>query len=160
MRKITLINQQPNVPGAKVAHVTLPILLRVMDRLERITGYRWRITSFLRDSPSHRRGVSIDFSPDISESDLHKYGPFQNPPSDPVLYKRTKLVRALQRLCRDPVLNREYADIGIYIEPDHLHVQLFSPESNKKNRVRLMKWRLIKPVYTDSARRSKLPMLP
>lgn len=152
-----IVSQHPGVasPSAKryaEAHY-LPVLVKVWQDIERALGYRWHSTSYWRRSPSHRKGVSLDIAPDIAEDSKHRYAVFQM--SDPVLYKRQKLMRDLQKFAH----SHNYApySVGLFMEPDHIHIQLLQPEGTPK--VSLLKWRLVKPVYSDSARRVQLPMI-
>jgi hypothetical protein len=151
----TIVNQEPSaIKDKSVIPIFLPRLLALVTAVEQFTGYQWNVTSYIRKSPSHEKGYAIDIAPSIAPKSRHLYAVYRR--SDPVLYKRTKLIRQLQQLCRhyvDPSF-----DIGIYIEPDHLHMQLFAPSSGRPQ-TRLFKWRLIKPIYPDSSRRSELPMM-
>lgn len=134
----------------------LPELIRIWQTVERETGYRWKCTSYWRHSPSHSKGYALDIAPDISPDSERDYAVNQG--SDPVLYKRVKLVRTLQKVARK--FRPTKYDVGIYIEPDHLHLQLFAPEGKDHPlRVRLFKWKIVKPVYADSAIRSNLPLI-
>jgi len=151
----TIINQLPSaLVDHSVVPVYLPKLLSLMTAVERATGYLWHVTSYVRDSPSHKRGYALDIAPDISPEEKRYYAVYNG--SDPVLYKRSRLVRQLQILAHR-VYDQDY-DVGIFIEPDHLHMQLFTPESSRPQ-FKLVKWKLIKADYLDSAARSRLPML-
>jgi hypothetical protein len=150
-------SQDPNIAGPTVkafaeAHY-LPVLVKVWKDVERITGYRWKATSYWRRSPSHQHGVSLDIAPDIAPSSEKYYAVSRM--SDPVLYKRTKLIRSLQALAR----SESYApfSVGLFVEPDHIHIQLIDPQGAP--RVKVLKWKLVKPSYRDSATRSQLPMV-
>lgn len=138
--------------------VLLPGFNRLWDYIEDETGHAWHATSFWRDSPSHSRGHAIDLAPDIADHSKDHYAVFRG--SDPVLYKRTALVRALQRVCRRPCPLPEGMDLGIFIEPDHLHVQATAAPPAAVGRIYLAKWKVAKPAYADTLQRMRLPMLP
>lgn len=150
-----IVNQNPEFANIKRAdiRVNLPVLLRVITAVEQATGHKWKITSYLRDSPSHRRAEAIDIAPDVANSALPFYAVYKH--SDPVLYKRAPLIRSLQHLATS--VQPDKFDVGIFIEPDHLHIQLFIPETSPP-RIRVFKWKLQKDVYRDSAQRMTLPM--
>jgi len=150
-------SQHPDIAGPTVrafaeAHY-LPVLIKVWQDVERTTGYRWKATSYWRNSPSHSRGCSLDIAPDIAPAVQHKYAVASM--SDPVLYKREKLIRRLQQLARSKKY-RPYS-VGLFVEPDHIHIQLIDPQGRPT--VRVLKWKLVKPSYPDSAKRSKLPLI-
>lgn len=130
----------------------LKFLLKLTTAIEMETGFKWRVTSFIRSSPNHSTAQALDIAPDIAPDSLRYYAVTNK--SDPVLYKRLPLMRALQRVCAlyDPA---PY-DAGIFVEPDHLHLQLFAPVS--KPHVKLIKWKQPKPVYPDTEQRMMLPM--
>lgn len=152
-------SQDPNiaVPKDKVfaeKHY-LPVLIKVWQDVERITGHRWKATSYWRNSPSHKKGCSLDIAPDIAKGVEKHYAVSRM--SDPVLYKRVPLIRKLQALAR----TKNYApySVGLFIEPDHIHIQLIRPDRLQGPIVKVLKWKLIKPSYRDSATRSStLPM--
>lgn len=48
----------------------------------------------------------------------------------------------------------------IAIEPDHLHVGRVVLGPTNTTPTVILKWRVVKPVYRDSAARSRLPMFP
>jgi hypothetical protein len=151
-----IVSQHPHINRELIP---IPILWQQLDHLldaaalvERYTGYKWRITSFLRSSPSHQYGVALDIAPDIHPKDLHRYAVTRM--SDPVLYKREPLIRALQNLALNSYPTAY--SVGIFIEPDHLHIQLFSP--NNVPEYRIFKWKVPKPIYHDTYERMSLPM--
>lgn len=155
----TVVSQDPNsLSPLHRQHVVphfLPQLIRVWRDVESVTGYRWRCTSYLRDSPSHRRGHAIDLAPQIASKARHLYAVHNG--SDPVLYKRAPLIRALQKLTgKDYSLNGSN-DMGIFLEPDHLHVQILAPDPHNTHTA-IVKWGIEKPIYSDSAERMKLPV--
>lgn len=152
-----ILSQYPNIANPRYKQIAennfLPALVHVWQEIERLTGYQWQCTSYWRKSPSHERGEAIDLAPAIATHMRHAYAVYRG--SDPVLYKRTKLVRALQRFAehyRPP----RYS-IGIYIEPDHLHIQLMNEPGPPQ--VRLFKWKQPKLVYGDTLTRMMLPMM-
>lgn len=135
-------------------HDWLPELVKMMLLVEAETGYRWHATSYWRKSPSHHKGCSLDIAPDIANSSKKYYAVYNN--SDPVLYKRTRLIRDLQRAVKH-WHSTEYS-LGVYIESDHLHMQVF-PHTDAKGRARLFKWGLPKHNYPDTMMRSRMPMI-
>lgn len=152
-----IVSQIPNVASpSKKAHaerVFLPELIKAWDDVERVTGYRWRCTSYWRLSPSHKEGYALDIAPDIHENSKRYYAVTHM--SDPVLYKREKLMRQLQQLNDLPTKSK--FTLGMYVEPDHIHMHVLQKEGNQTYRI--FKWGIVKPVYKDSAVRSKLPMI-
>lgn len=137
-------------PIPVVTQVFLPQLVEVWKAIEQATGYRWRATSYLRNSPSHKYGVSLDITPNFGFDIL--------PQSDPVLFRRIPLLTTLIKLAQGPPLLQNY-DVIIAVESDHIHIQLFElgslPSPN-----RIVQWRLPKPVYADTITRqtSNLPL--
>lgn len=153
-----VINQNPDVlPSpvrSRVFKQYLPILKDVWKRVERGSGFRWRATSYLRQSPSHSKGIALDIAPDIHPKDRHKYAVYKM--SDPVLYKREHLIRTLQNVVWD--LPEYKYSVGLFIEPDHIHIGLFIPDGTAP-RNKLYKWGTPKPIYGDTYERGKLPLL-
>lgn len=153
-----IVSQNPNIRSGSTKRFAeehfLPILVSAWSEIEHATGYRWKSTSYWRDSPSHQHGVSLDLAPDFTPEAAKRYAFARM--SDPVLYKRTKLIRRLQRCALD------FPDygvmVGVFIEPDHLHVQLLKPDG-KGIHMRIVKWKVPKGIYSDTYERMKLPML-
>lgn len=137
----------------KMEKQVLPGLIRVWQRIEQATGYRWHSTSYWRKSPSHQYGYALDIAPDIAPGDKNKYAVFQG--SDPVLYKREKLMRTLQSLKHEKFFNNWY--VGLFVEPDHIHIQLLQKDNGMPTRV--FKWGIVKPLYGDSSKRAQLPLI-
>lgn len=158
LSKWPIVSQHPQIaPVDERKHaerVYLPLLIRLWQLIESGTGYRWKSTSYWRNSPSHRRGYALDIAPDVAPSAAMAYAVSKR--SDPVLYKRTALIRALQRVAQNNALPGYTA--GIFIEPDHLHLHLFPPTPGPK--IRVAKWKVPKESYPDTLERMKLPMLP
>lgn len=149
-----IINQKPSaLLDASVVPVYLPLLLKVITAVEEQTGHAWTITSYVRNSPSHRTGEAIDIAPLIAADSKYQYAVFNG--SDPVLYKRVPLMRSLQALAHN--YNLDNYDVGIFVEPDHLHIQLFEPEE-QVGKIHIVQWKQEKPVYSDSKDRIKLPL--
>jgi hypothetical protein len=149
-----IINQDPTVlrvPTQQAYHY-LDMLLTIVSRIERETGFRWMVTSWIRESTSHPWSTSIDIAPDIHPGSQSRYA--VNNGSDPVLYKRVPLVRALQRVAKTTPLNG--ITVGIFIEPDHLHIQLFQPEPYPT--ISVYKWKQPKASYRDTTQRMDLPL--
>lgn len=150
-------SQNPDILSAKVRNYVVPTYLPAMQLLwhdiESVTGFKWKCTSYLRDSPSHSKGQSFDLAPDIAPSARSNYAVYRG--SDPVLYKRQELVNRLQKL-----KNRVYSpyfSFGIFLEPDHLHIQVLSNKGNS-HPVSINKWQIAKPIYADTFSRMKLPV--
>jgi len=152
-----IINQDISaIPANKIPYVRqeyLPILLHVWKIVEDTTKFRWRATSYIRSSPSHRQGIALDIAPDIAPTSKKFYAVTNM--SDPVLYKRERLIRLLQKAVRRLPIYKY--DVGVFVEPDHLHISLFRRRGKPSNR--LFKWGIYKPVYPDSSRRMKLPLI-
>jgi len=140
---------------------SLPLLLSAANDIIAATGYRWKPTSLLRRSPSHSKALSIDLAPDIAKESEHLYAVTSM--SDPVLYKREGLIRDLQKLSaskgssRYPGANNTV--LGIFIEPDHLHVQVFDQIRQSDLLFTIVKWGQAKPCYHDTLERSSLPLI-
>jgi hypothetical protein len=153
-----IISQAPGIATAdtKIRAETdyLPVLVGLWQRIEQATGYRWMSTSYWRDSPSHRRGEALDIAPSIAAASFHAYPVHHG--SDPVLYKKTKLIRALQAVAHS--IDDVPFSLGIYIEPDHLHLQVMKPEGRPE--VKVFKWKQPKYAYADTQQRMSLPMTP
>lgn len=132
----------------------LPSLTRLWQAIEAETGYRWRCTSYWRKSPSHKTGSALDIAPDIADIDKPRYAVYKA--SDPTLYKVRKLLRSLQRVARRGI-DSPY-NLGIYIEPDHLHLQVMQTPPDEDPRIEVFKWKIPKPVYGDTLSRMKEPM--
>lgn len=133
----------------------MPALLKAWQAIEAFTGFRWKSTSYWRRSPSHSKGISLDLAPDIAPQFENQYA--VNRGSDPVLYKREALIRSLQHMAAKTSVPG--FKVGVFIEPDHLHVQLFSLTDDGPP-IRIVKWKQQKPSYGDTAERIKLPILP
>lgn len=150
-----IISQKPDaLTNPSAPAMFLPVLVSVINAIEMITGHKWRVTSYVRMSPSHQHGISVDVAPDISEKDENKYAVARS--SDPVLYKRETLIRQLQQVCAK--FSPPGYDVGIFMEPDHLHLQVFE-KGWERGQLKLFKWGQVKLCYSDSAERSKLPLL-
>lgn len=146
-------NTDPDIVSANQAK-----LLDLADEIEQECGFAWKVTSFVRNSPSHRMAISMDIAPDISDSSANLYAVTHR--SDPVLYKREPLIRALQRVAKR--LNETPSDdncLGIFIEPDHLHLQIYpATEWQPFGSVKVVKWKIAKSDYPDTHERMKLPL--
>jgi len=155
---LDIVNQIPNVASPKTKAYAerhyLPWLVAAWMHIEATTKYRWRSTSYWRMSPTHQHGEAIDIVPDIAKSSQHLYSVAHN--SDPVLYKRTKLIRSLQEAAatfrKGPYL------LGVFIEPDHLHIQVLRHDGDRRPMI-IVKWKQPKPVYKDTYDRIKGGMI-
>lgn len=154
-----VFSQHPNVaPAHEKAYAEqhyLPALVKAWQAIEQQTGYRWKCTSYWRMSPSHSTGAALDIAPDISPSSEKFYA--VNNGSDPVLYKREAMIRDLQAVAQAYPHHKDYL-VGVFIEPDHLHIQLLQPEEGAGG-MRIVKWKVPKPVYGDTAERMQLPLI-
>lgn len=151
--RFVIRNQNPEFSKTTPAHSILPLLLRLTTAVEQYTGHAWRVTSYLRDSPSHRLATALDIAPDIAADSWSHYAVSRQ--SDPVLYKREPLLRALQALASE--VDPAPYSYAIFIEPDHLHLQLMQVEDIP--RISIVKWGIEKPIYPDSKERMRLPLL-
>lgn len=153
-----IVSQEPSAlvnPNKElVADTYLPAFIILWKAIEDATGHRWKCTSFIRNSPSHKKGHSFDLAPDIAKSDENKYAVTHM--SDPVLYKRERMIRQLQTL-KNLRISPDF-DMGIFIEPDHLHIQVLNPGDGSLAPVNIVKWGQPKPIYKDTMARSALPL--
>lgn len=153
-----ILSQEPSVIGeADLVATTvsyLPSFLRIWSDIENATGHRWKCTSYIRNSPSHALGQAFDLAPDIADSATHLYAVHNN--SDPVLYKRVRLIRALQTLRHNVYGPKPF---GIFIEPDHLHVQVLAKGSGERFPLSVIQWKIAKPIYPDTFKRMALPII-
>lgn len=153
-----VVSQEPNaIPESQRSHSVvnyLPQLIAIWKDIEKVTGYRWKCTSYIRNSPSHSKGHAIDLAPHIEAKDVKHYAVYNQ--SDPVLYKRAPLVKALQRLKNIDYSGKRSNHLGIFLEPDHLHIQILAPTQGD-NRVSVVKWGIPKPIYKDTYQRMDLP---
>lgn len=137
----------------KQAATWLAYLLVTAQHIERVTGHRWKATSYIRESPSHKFGYALDIAPDISARSSSLYPVHYG--SDPVLYKRLPLMEALQVVARSlpptwPV------SMGMFVEPDHIHLHVL----NRLHTVpphRVVQWKQPKEIYCDTLSRMQLP---
>lgn len=154
-------NQDPSVipPGMEsvTLNVKLPILMKIWRLIESYTGFRWKATSFLRsqNAPSHN-GNALDIAPEFDQQSESKYSLASM--SDPVLYKRAPLMRSLQRISAD-IRNDSPFTIGIFVEPDHIHIGIFKRQTGEDPRIQVFKWGVTKEIYHDTVERSKLPLM-
>lgn len=153
-----VVSQDPSVLSEThrtfVVPTFLPQLINIWADIERVTGHRWKCTSYLRQSPSHAKGHAIDLAPHIAPSSTKHYAVYNG--SDPVLYKRAPLISALQTL-----KNKDYSGngsnfMGIFLEPDHLHVQVLGT-NRTDSPTSVIKWGIPKPIYKDTEQRMGLP---
>lgn len=155
-----VVSQHPNVAPAALKRYAelhyLPRLVKLWQAVEEATGYKWRCTSYWRKSPSHVTGSAIDIAPDIAPASESRYAVSNM--SDPVLYKRVQLIRDLQDLALDWPYDDEFI-FGIFIEPDHLHMQMFTRRPTDTAALLVVKWKVPKPIYSDTMDRMKLPMI-
>jgi hypothetical protein len=139
------------------ARLYLPQFLLFWHDLEQATGYRWKNTSYLRNSPSHRVGHAFDLAPDLDPQSEQYYAVYNN--SDPVLYKRNTLVQILQTLRNNDYSVDGSNKLGVFIEPDHLHVQVIAADGGGDYPTNVIKWQVPKPIYPDTYSRMALPVM-
>lgn len=153
-----LVSQDASVVNANdkryIMDNYIPDLVRAWAAIEQTTGYRWKCTSFLRQSETHSLGQAIDIAPDIAPNSEQYYAVTNG--SDPVLYKRAKLIRDLQTVAAS--FPQGKFTIGVFIEPDHLHMQVLAPNA-KLGPMRIFKWKIPKPIYKDTYDRMALPLI-
>lgn len=126
--------------------------------IERACGYAWRETAFIKDSPSHYNGSALDLAPLISSESIPYYSFSKR--SDPILHKRPVLRRKLRRV-KNQFPSSFPFDVGVFIETDHLHVQLFRrTDSRTTASYRLYSWGRPVDFYEDSANRQRLDDFP
>jgi len=154
-----VLSQDPTILAASLHPVVrdkyLPQFIQFWKDLERATGYRWKNTSYIRDSPSHKIGHAFDLAPDVASSAQQHYAVYRG--SDPVLYKRLPLIAKLQTM-----RNLDYSNgqnkLGVFIEPDHLHVQVMSSQGGGDYPINVASWKIPKPIYADTNERMNLPV--
>jgi hypothetical protein len=157
-----IYSQNPSIAGSerqKIEANFLPALIFLWHLVEEYTGHAWKCTSYWRNSPSHRHGYALDIAPDIAPRS-ERYYAFSKM-SDPVLYKRTPLMTALQKMAKDPRLSSRHWPFvfSAAVEPDHIHLSLFAPDQRRSlDNVSILKWKVEKPIYPDSKNRMNLPM--
>lgn len=151
-----IINNQPTAASAEIATYviphSLPVLLSAWNAIERATGYAWRCTSYIRHSPSHKYGISIDLAPDMEDDLKRVYAHTHN--SDPILHSRPTLLRKLLKL-KDVRLS-PWCDVIIATESDHLHVQLVPVGRFGPHPVNVVRWQTYKPLYKDTVQRNAI----
>lgn len=153
----TLPNQQlsalTNDSLEFVAHTFLPRLVATWNLIEQVTGYKWKATSYIRQSPNHQYGVALDLAPDLAPASELLYSVHSR--VNPFLYKRGILVRKLQKVIAITISSRppRPENVIIVVECDHLHLQLMNGSPT------LVKWKAIKPIYSNSVPEHDLPMI-
>lgn len=156
-----IVSQQPEAISDADRRISasycLPAFMRLWAAIEKATGYRWKSTSYIRFSPSHELGHSFDLAPDIAPSAEHLYAVSKR--SDPVLYKRATLIRKLQRLKHTNFLPDSSNQIGCFIEPDHLHIQIMAKDNPQSEPFKVVKWKVEKPLYEDTYSRMAMPLI-
>lgn len=113
------------------------------------TRIPWRITSWLRDAPTHKTGSAMDIAPLTDPSKNYAVDQL----SDPALSWRDPLVSYIVDKCL-PVMKRistKYSvGIQLFIETDHIHIQL----RNDMTKTSVARWPVPKDsVFRDSTDR-------
>lgn len=127
------------------------ILKRVAQIIERGTGIKWRITSFIRNSPSHHNGNALDIAPVIDDRDRGKYAAYAL--SDPILTKRRPLIRRIRNAVK-LIPRLSSVRVGVFLETDHIHIGLFAPDGQPNV---FYVWEKTKPNYPDTDARHEFP---
>lgn len=129
----------------------LSALLEINEAVNNATGFDWIVSSYFRDSPSHKKWGALDLAPLVAVRDRPKYAFYAG--QDPSLDLRPVLFRRLSRAVKSIRRNFPF-DFGIFIENDHLHVQLFERTDASAPRIGMVcKWGKPNPLYLDSAAR-------
>lgn len=139
------------------------VLDHIAQRVANSTGMLWDETSFIRASPGHENGDSLDIAPRfLSEQVANQYSRAKM--SDPVLFKREALLRRLMAIAigRDPVLERHHVLAVIAVENDHLHIQLGVPSDPRDVGIVIPMpfGRDLSSRYSDSSKRIQQHMKP
>lgn len=137
------------IPHKPLERSYLSRLRGIKTAIESATGYTWRETSHIRLSPSHKDGTSLDLAPMIAENDKPHYGVYRL--SDPILHKRPTLIKQLSSVIHSVPTTFPYS-IGIFIETDHLHVQIFEKRVKPPFHI-LCPWGMPKYEYPDTTLR-------
>lgn len=154
----TFLSQDPTALQPQFreqAAAYLPQFCLIWKAVELATGHRWKCTSYIRESPSHKRGQAFDLAPEFTPEGEKTYAVSKG--SDPILYKRTVLIRQLQTLRNIDFSGDGSNSVGIFIEPDHLHIQIMAKAAGERFPTSIVKWKIEKPVYPDTKQRSNLP---
>lgn len=160
MRNIDIARALPNqdisaLKGNSLLYVAdhyLPLLLKTWKEVEVFTGYRWKPTSYIRQSPNHQFGTALDIAPLFTPDAERLYSVHRK--EDPFLYKRGVLLRKLQALIREARLDMVARNnVVVVVECDHLHMQFM-----RNSLPSLVKWKQPKPIYSDSFINQNLPM--
>lgn len=152
--RLILSNEPDAISPARlerVVPVTLPILLKAWTLIEKATGYKWKCTSFIRHSPSHAKGHSLDLVPDFHPSVKSAYN--GSSMSDPIMHSRPELFAALIPFS-DVRIDPHY-NVVAAIESDHIHLQVIKGYSYP-NAFTVLRWKDFKPVYKDTVYRNNV----
>lgn len=118
-----------NVLGASMPIPQKRAVLDVIAKaIANATGMDWDETSYIRDSPGHVDGDSLDIAPRVYTEALKRdYATFKK--SDPVLFRREALLRRLMGLAltRNSALLQQGLMCVVAVENDHLHIQIGRP---------------------------------
>lgn len=102
------------------------ILLRAADELDKGTGVPLTVTSFIRDSPGHVGGDSLDVAPSFTSREFaSRYSVSRR--SDPVLHLRAGYVNDLVVACLERRRWLGPFAVLVALENDHLHIQVGLP---------------------------------
>lgn len=139
------------------------LLTEVAGRLAENTKVEWQETAWIKDSPGHVDGSSLDVAPR-----LWVIGHEQNyagaKGSDPALFQRPYLWWKLAGMAmgRDPSLRAHRLIALLAVENDHIHIQLLEPH-DKHDWGRLIPvsfGRVMNERYADSAQRATQTVKP
>lgn len=146
---------------ARLERSVLPTLLRVKAAIHKATGFEWDITSWIRESPSHKTGFALDIAPYIDPGSEQHYAFFQG--SDPILSRRIPLLAKLRDALtyfNNTTFGKQVKSqfrIGIFVETDHVHIGVFAPDGMPNE---VYAWPVPKSYYSDTNARNSLPSLP
>lgn len=97
-----------------------PIFTQIIEDMS-TDDLPWRWTSYIRNSPNHKKGNAMDIAPFKLSQVPNTYGYWLG--VDPLLTNRKEFLSELA----DFVSQREYKGIAFFVETDHIHLQLLEP---------------------------------
>jgi hypothetical protein len=99
----------------------------VIKELDLNSNFKWKLTSWIRNSPSHKTGLAFDIAPDLLENKT--YGVSRR--KDPFLNFRKDFIVKL-KLIQPFLINQDFIPV-IFVESDHLHIYLYENNSDNRN---------------------------
>jgi len=94
---------------------------RFLDYLNMYSDVPWKVTSWIRNSPSHKNGNAVDYAP------THFLGYAVMSKRDPLLFFRSELIDWLEHISKLATATLSLRPL-IFVESDHLHVYFMRPE--------------------------------